>query len=386
MRGGSPVVDARANNFDLLRLLAAVQVMAGHVAWDMGPRELLPAPLSTALGWFPGVPIFFAISGFLISLSWERSPRLRSYLRNRFLRIYPGLWACFLVTLASLWLLYPALGQGSPERLAFWVAGELSACHCYTAPALVGYGIGNPNPPLATIPVELQFYAAVPLLYVGLRLTGRRRDLWLLGLLGVALFLYQTWATLNARVGPNALLALLDETLPPHLFMFLVGVLVQRNFRRLAPALVGKPLYWLAAYLASCVALGRFGLAVGGNLMNPLSSLLLAGLVFSLAYTAPTLAERLLRRNDLSYGIYIYHFVVGNAALQLGLRGQLAIGPVVFLGTFALAACSWVLVERPALTLKTGALHPIPGRPASQPATRRRVAGGSWTRTTPPAR
>src|SRR5260221_5801342 len=48
---------------------------------------------------FPGVPIFFVISGFLISLSYERSSSLKSYCRNRVLRIYPGLWCCILSTI-----------------------------------------------------------------------------------------------------------------------------------------------------------------------------------------------------------------------------------------------------------------------------------------------
>lgn len=40
---------------------------------------------------FPGVPIFFFISGFLISKSFEENSVLKEYALNRILRIYPGL-------------------------------------------------------------------------------------------------------------------------------------------------------------------------------------------------------------------------------------------------------------------------------------------------------
>jgi len=54
------------NNFDLIRLFAALQVVVTH-----GDRFILNwgGVLSPVLEFIPGVPIFFLISGFLISAS-----------------------------------------------------------------------------------------------------------------------------------------------------------------------------------------------------------------------------------------------------------------------------------------------------------------------------
>ena len=86
--------DWRVNNFDLLRLLAALQVAVVHSIGSLKPTGYFARLLGACLDRFPGVPIFFVISGVLISKSHQRSDSLRDYLRNRCLRIFPGVWVC----------------------------------------------------------------------------------------------------------------------------------------------------------------------------------------------------------------------------------------------------------------------------------------------------
>ena len=78
----------RLNNFDLLRLGAALQVALEHAAFHLEVQEGWWGRVSLLM---PGVPIFFFISGFLISRSYESNSRLDEYFRNRGLRIYPAL-------------------------------------------------------------------------------------------------------------------------------------------------------------------------------------------------------------------------------------------------------------------------------------------------------
>src|SRR5579863_8989371 len=86
------------NNFDLLRILAATQVLYFHsLAYLKVPTPTWAIPFEN----LPGVPIFFVISGYLVSASYERSGDLITYFRNRALRIYPGLWCCLLITLIT---------------------------------------------------------------------------------------------------------------------------------------------------------------------------------------------------------------------------------------------------------------------------------------------
>lgn len=87
---------SRRNNFDIIRLLAALQVTIGHglhILQIGGGRDFL-----SLCDLFPGVIIFFTISGFLITMSWERSKTVEKYARNRFLRLFPALFVCFIIT------------------------------------------------------------------------------------------------------------------------------------------------------------------------------------------------------------------------------------------------------------------------------------------------
>ena len=77
---------------------------------------------------------------------------------------------------------------------------------------------------------------------------------------------------------------------------------------------------------------------------------------FAAAFSAPTLSDRLLRRNDVSYGVYIYHGPVINLLLATGLGAVALRFPLAIALTIALAYGSWRLVEKPALGLKR---HPL---------------------------
>src|ERR671923_2413461 len=120
--------DIRLNNFDTLRLLAASQVVLVHSI------EHLRIPLGNPwrsiydlLNLFPGVPIFFVISGFLISMSFERNSDIKYYARNRLLRIYPALWVCLAVSLLSVTFLgYWERSNVSAGSLIPWLIAQLT--------------------------------------------------------------------------------------------------------------------------------------------------------------------------------------------------------------------------------------------------------------------
>ena len=92
----------RFNNIQILRLFAAVGVVVHHVA-AYGEFEFGVAPDAIRwlrLDWFAPClnPLFFAISGFVLSHVLQNTPPLR-FLVNRALRLYPGYWiALALVT------------------------------------------------------------------------------------------------------------------------------------------------------------------------------------------------------------------------------------------------------------------------------------------------
>ena len=83
-------VARRNNNFDALRIAAAAAVILGHASELRGHPDEMPVVFGIPLTQL-AVGVFFVISGYLISGSWERRPQLPRYLTNRVLRIIPGL-------------------------------------------------------------------------------------------------------------------------------------------------------------------------------------------------------------------------------------------------------------------------------------------------------
>jgi peptidoglycan/LPS O-acetylase OafA/YrhL len=110
----------RTNNFDGLRLLAAMAVLLSHMAVLSG-REDLRSLKGQTWGTL-GVFVFFAISGYLVLASWRSDPNMGRFLERRFLRIAPGLG----VAMLSAFLVVKALGlTGFPNNRFHWINGSL---------------------------------------------------------------------------------------------------------------------------------------------------------------------------------------------------------------------------------------------------------------------
>ncbi|MBN2800779.1 MAG: acyltransferase [Deltaproteobacteria bacterium] len=355
----------RVNNLDLLRLFAATQVAVLHGAHHLG-LGTGEAWWVQLLGWFPGVPIFFFVSGLLISRSYEHNPVLREYALNRGLRIYPALWTnvalSFLAVIATGYL-----ASVSAAQVAIWAAAQATFLPFYNPEFMRGFGVGVLNGSLWTIAVELQFYAFIPLLYLFLRPLERLRvgtNTALLSMVLVFLVINRVYFHLLPTYGDMVQFKLLGVSLIPWLYMFLLGVLAQRHLRQLLPWVQGRLLVALPAYLALAWAGTSLGLN-SGNGVHPVLYLPLIFTVLAFTYTLPHLGERLLRRNDISYGVYIYHMPVVNLLLYYGVSGNIASLALALVLSFLLAGLSWRLVERPAMRAKRHALHPVPaGAPA----------------------
>ncbi|HEX7952950.1 MAG TPA: acyltransferase, partial [Burkholderiales bacterium] len=240
----------KINNFDLLRIFAASQVMVCHTVLHLSPAV---SPWLMKLVYaFPGVPIFFVISGFLISASYERSASLKSYCRNRMLRIFPGLWCCVLSTVVVATL----CGFSFLDRKAVvWIIGQFAGA-IYTPGFLKNFGVGSYNGSLWTIPVELQFYFLLPALYWLTRRTTRLRTacfcLVCLAFVAIGFAASLLFAPLSGAASEPTLQKLVRYSFIPHFFLFMTGVVLHRLQAHKSRWIAGKGVYWLAAYLALC--------------------------------------------------------------------------------------------------------------------------------------
>jgi len=95
----------------------------------------------------------------------------------------------------------------------------------------------------------------------------------------------------------------------------------------------------------------------GGNDISPLYLLPLAGFIVSLAMSAPRVSDRLLRHQDVSYGLYLYHMVAIDFLVRIAAPSEWVSFAASLILSLVLAALSWTLIERHYLRHKHGALR-----------------------------
>jgi peptidoglycan/LPS O-acetylase OafA/YrhL len=354
------------NNFDLLRVFAAFQVAIHHLAAHL-KIEHLPGifqGLLDASRALPGVPIFFFISGFLISKSYENNSKIFEYAQNRILRIYPGLTVCLGLSVGSVFLLgYFRQNEVGFNQFAAWILAQLSVAQFYNPDFMRGYGVGVLNGSLWTIAVEVQFYVLTPLLYSSLKLLGqsklREQNTFLICLVLIFMVANRIFVSYRFIYQENFIYKLLGATFIPYFYMYLIGVIFQKNYNLLSRYLEGKFLMIFLLYWPSALMLNQtFGLPLG-NSISPFLYLPLSVVIFAGAFTSKSLSSKLLKKQDISYGIYIYHMPVVNGIIYLGWLGELkALSLAIFI-TLILAIISWLFVEKRFLKLKKNPLNPL---------------------------
>lgn len=326
----------RVNNFDLIRLFAAVEVMLKHTSSHLK----IPLPeLNWLFGAFPGVSILFIVSGYLISGSFGSVMDIPRYASARWKRIFPALWGVIILTVGC----YSILGADFFRIDAIVWLGLQSIGVIYTPGFLKDFGIGSYNGSLWTIPVNLQFYVFLPILFF----VGRSRKWFnvglvvlLIGSLAVSYYLRQRFSP-EGRFGDYGIGKLVRYSLAPHLFLFLMGVLLRRfEFWRYR-WLRRKGIWWVVAYLS----LWRF--LPEGHGAFILRSIVLAFCILSVAYTLPELSSKTLRGFDASYGIFVYHGLIINIFAENGMVGKFEYLLFVVCITVVLASVSWVYLEKP---------------------------------------
>ncbi len=353
----------RANSFGALRLAFAVTVVLSHAAALGFGRELVH--------WLDvgdvAVAGFFTISGFLVVRSARHTSVLR-FLWHRALRIWPGLWVCLLFTgLVVAPLLYLER-HGTLDGLWRSPGGAVDYLRQNWWGGLRQLGIADVlrgdtpywrwqggttlNGSLWTLAYEISCYLLVAILAALTVL--RRRFRWLPLLAAIAVFAVLCWNHVNdaagqgiwttGAVGPLPLLGTLRRfDLLSFGFMFLVGAVAELHRDQL-------PVNDLLGILALAVV-GWF--AVREDFLGP-GLLAYAYVVLWLAARLPKALHRVGNRNDYSYGVYIYSFVVQQVMAKLGVQvvGLFGFFLASALVSMVLAMLSWHLVEKPALRLK----------------------------------
>jgi len=329
----------KSSNFDALRVFAALCVLYGN------GLVLTGAPGSGLWGApFPrvGLDIFFAISGYLVTGSWERTPRLGPFLARRALRIFPGLTACVLATVFVIGPLATSLPLRAyllNDLTRHYLGNIILYQQLWLPGVFVGQQwVGTVNPMLWTLVPGVLCCLLVP----AFGLLPRRSRAWAVAACAV---LCAVAALALPVIGPK---------LPFHLFrvsavemltevpFFLAGTFLQIVERG-----AGKHL-WRADLAMLCFAANWVVATWLGDWDIVLEWVTLPYMVICFGRMSMPVLGRLGALGNPSYGLYLYAFPIQQLIVE---RMPGDPHPILTCAALALPIgfLSWHLIERPAL-------------------------------------
>jgi peptidoglycan/LPS O-acetylase OafA/YrhL len=332
--------DPGRNSLNAIRLVLAAAVIVSH-SWLVNGLGLPPMLGGTDAG-LVAVAGFFGISGYLVTASRLRSASLREYLWHRFLRIYPAFIAVLVLTAFVFAPLSTLIDGRSTVDWASAGGYVLNNAALFVRQLGIEQTLSNNAYPFVwNLPLWTLFYEAICYLIIGLLVSvvaGHLR-----GPIVCALLALTTSVSLVFELVPGVLASPVFESAASLASFFLAGSLI-RLYRDTIPSKASLAV--TAALLAVLfAALGVF---------SPLAALPVAYLLIYLSGVMTPL-NGVGRRNDISYGMYVYGFPVqqglvlfmGGAAVPIWFFAALAV--VV---TVPFAWASWLAVESPALRLR----------------------------------
>jgi len=334
---------ARSAPVESLRAVAALAVLAGHVA-VAAPGAPGVSPVGRALvGGTFGVALFFALSGYLLYLPFARRDfgggrriDLPGYARNRALRVLP----LYVVSVGALLVVQHDGGSWSQWWRFLLLAENFSAAT-----------FGEVNAVLWSVVVEVHFYALLPLLALGIaRFAGGSPETAAAGLCLLGAVSYGLYGLSDGVLWRSALPALL--------FFFVAGMLlallhVAWDARRAAPVrLPQRAATWLALSVPLWIAASwRHELAA----LTAVAAFLTVGAAVLPLHGGRARAALAWRPLALvgvvSYSVYVWHLpIVESAARGTGSAGGLLATALPL--ALAAGAGSYLVIERPFLRLR----------------------------------
>ena len=333
MHNRSPL--PHANNFDALRIAAALTVLAVHQRALMGQPE--PGILGIATWAGVAVWVFFVISGYLVAQSWFADPQVLRFAQRRVLRIWPALTAVVLLSVLVVgpWMTSLPL-QEYWRHDATWAYLRMLAMETrHVLPGVFDQAPGSTsvNGSLWTIPFEVQCYIAMAVVG-GLGLLRSPR--WLLAWVAVFAVWYvskglpdRTGIASPSREFPlyflsGAALFCLRSVWQPHRWLVMV-----------VAWLIAATLWYAQwRYLALTVAVPITVLAIGTS--------------------SWPLLRRAGRFGDPSYGLYLYAFPIQQILVHFTYPrwSYLTSTAIAMALTVCVAYASWYWIEKPALRFK----------------------------------
>jgi peptidoglycan/LPS O-acetylase OafA/YrhL len=332
----------RPAGFDYLRLCLALSIVLNHIIpvslGDEVTRHFYSGTFRPLFAFV--LPMFFALSGFLVAGSLTRTKSLSEFYALRIIRLFPALavevlLSAFLIGAAFTTL--PLSKYFTHPGFYSYFLNMVGRIHF----SLPGVFETNPHPntineQLWTIPYELDCYLALGACAL-IGITKRRR-LFLAAVVAAHLMAFFRYGNLP----PDLWIPVKGHVL---VLSFLVGVVF--FFYR------DRMIWSYPIFYASLILMYALLLLPDGDLLVSVPA------TYATVFLGVTNAtrNRMLLSGDYSYGIYLYGFPIQQAFAHLwpGLNAATCAAIVVTIG---FAAGSWWLIERPALEIRKLIFYP----------------------------
>lgn len=332
----------RSNNFDFLRLLFASLVIISH-SYPLTRQLEIIAKITNeqlSLGSL-SVDCFFIMSGYLIMTSLQRSESPQEYIWKRLLRLYPALLVLLMVTMLFLPFVYQGKDIFSENSYQTYFQNALSLYNVQYNVA--GVFEHNPYPKaingsLWSLSYEFTMYITLLFLF------PLRKSKNLLTIIAIFFFF-----SFYCMISQNFLLemSLKKILILPDLFYklaayFLGGsILALCNLKKhntLAIRLVLAGLLILSLYL---------------HIYKYISPIALPILIIFIGINKNKYISQVGKKiGDISYGVYIYGFIVQQTLMYFLGLGTVKLMIVSMLITYIFAYFSWHFIEKPTLKYK----------------------------------
>jgi peptidoglycan/LPS O-acetylase OafA/YrhL len=333
-------MSAKENHLNLIRAVAAVAVLISH-AWPITLGMGSVEPVERIIGYTLGqlaVLIFFAISGFLITASYDRSRSNKKYIVARTARLIPGLF----ISVTAVALIMGPLVSNLPPSFYFSDIGTYKFILKNTTLISPQYrlpGVFQDNPmqdvegSIWTLAYEVMCYGVIFMMGI----LGAFKNVRILQVItAVIIVLLMTLNMLDYSISPRIDI-FVEFALP---FSFGMAFYIWRNKINISVFLT---ILILAIAFAS----------MGTKAYPVLIALALSYATIVLAYMPNPWFLTYNRFGDYSYGIYIYAFPVQGLMVHLS-KGEMSPAENIAAAlpaTVLLAVLSWHLVEKPALQI-----------------------------------
>lgn len=333
--------DARNNSLNLIRLLLALAVLVHH-SWPLSGSPDEPGFAGDTVGGW-AVAGFFVISGYLITAS-RFSHSLGDYLVHRVARIMPAFIVCLVVVAGVFAPIGYSAAHGSLE--GFFGGGTTPVNYVFTnlglkmnAYDVAGTPLNVPYPGAwngSLWSLYYEFYCYVIVAFLGVFAFFRKSPWFMTAAFAASVVVRANIEPIMPYLQNNFDFRLLFQLLP----FFLGGAVVQVWKNRIG-------IHWLPAVFSLAAATLMTALIPGWG--GAASAVFICYGVLWISLWLPS--PMLIKKNDISYGLYIYAFP---AQQLLAIYGVHEMGLLPFMGlatvlAVPLAIGSWLLVERPVM-------------------------------------